>query len=504
MTEQPTAPGQGHRFATLCGVFVAAVLFHGLLLPMVETGGDAVEAWLFVKKLSWGLGIREHDWNHRTVRFGILGPAYVAQTLLGTGAWVYYVAPLTMSGIASALLFRLADRRLGRTSAWAVTAVFCLFPQIHDVSAQLKPEIFSLVYLLASANAVVSFGDTRKVRCLVFGGVWLFVAYGTKVPALFFVPGLAALLFAEGGRGKAALVLGGVALLLGGAENAIHLAAGQEYGRLGYMMAKHFSSPTLAPTSLLGLFERYTQLTGAWSGLLGLYVLATVAVFVRRKQVRGFEWAVVVVPLIFFVFTTFAVKSLDPIVPAQPFRDRYLSAAVPWMLLTVAVAARHVGPELSARLQTRSRWALAGVVALLGIVRVLMHPVPFAEHPLRLLPGYQAQFSEAFREGRPVFTTGARHNPLRVARSLFWSPTLNLGGGGGPADAVPRMHRPKGAPRHWYLVDESLWSGLRRPARRRMIRRWRGSRQLEAYRVIELDDGKVTGDLFRLRSAIVP
>lgn len=503
VTEQPTADGRSRRFAKFCAVFAIAVLFHGLLLPMVETGGDAAEAWLFVKKLSWGLPIADREWNHRTVRFGILGPAYATQAFLGTSAWVYYVAPLTMCGLSSALLFRLADRRMSQTAAWAVTAAFCLFPQIHTVATQLKPEIFSLVYILASANAIVSFGDTRKTRYLIAGGIWLFVAYGTKAPNLFYVPGLLALLFAEGGRGKAALVFGGVALALGGLENAAHVTAGQTYGRIGYMMAKHFTSPTLAPMGVLGLFERYTQLTGAWAWLLGLTVLATVGLLVRRKDLGRFERAIVVFPLVFFVITTFAVKSIDPIAPAQPFRDRYLSSAIPWMLLTIALAARHLGPELSGRVRARGPWLVAGIGGLLVIVQIALNPVSLGDHPLRLFPRYQAQFSEAFRSGAPVYEAGPGHNSLRVTRSLFWSPTLNQNDEGEHAVA-PRMRRSKKVPGYWYMVDESRWSAHPRPTRRKIIRRWRGTDQLEVYRVLEIADGKVTADLFRMRVRAVP
>ena len=322
---------------TLFCVFAAAVAFHGVLLPMVETGGDAVEGWFFVKKLSWGIEITDREWNHRTVRFGILGPAYAAATVFGTRPWVYYVAPLLMSGIAAVLLFRLVDRRFGRSSAWLITGAFCLFPQIHDVAAQQKPEIFSLVYVLGCANALAAFGDTEKRAHLVVAGVWLFFAYWTKLPNLFFVPGLVALLLAEGGRAKEAALFGGTALLLIGAENIVHVSAGQEYGRVGYTVAKHFTSKALESTDLIGLFGRYTQLTGTWALLFAAYGVAAVVTIARRKTLTRFEQALVVLPLVFFVCTTFAIKSVDPLVPAQPFRDRYLSAAVTQVFAAVVL-----------------------------------------------------------------------------------------------------------------------------------------------------------------------
>lgn len=36
------------------------------------------------------------------------------------------------------------------------------------------------------------------------------------------------------------------------------------------------------------------------------------------------------------------------------------------------------------------------------------------------------------------------------------------------------------------------------------VRRWRGASHLEAYRIIEKEDGKFVADLFRLRNASVP
>lgn len=495
MTDDAPDNARARLVVTLCCVFAAAVAFHGVLLPMVETGGDAVEGWFFVKKLSWGIEITEREWNHRTVRFGILAPAYAAATVFGTRPWVYYVAPLLMSGIAAVLLFRFIDRRFGRPSAWLITSAFCLFPQIHTVAAQQKPEIFSLVYVLGCANALAAFGDTKKRAHLVLAGVWLFFAYWTKLPNLFFVPGLVALLLAEGGRAKEAALFGGTALLLIVAENVAHVSAGQEYGRLGYMVAKHFTSKALESMDLMGLFGRYTQLTGTWALLFAAYVMAAVFAIVRRTTLTPFERALVVLPLVFFVCTTFAVKSVDPLVPAQPFRDRYLSAAVPWMLLTVLIAARAL---LAGRIEAQKRWLVPTVIGLATAGRLATHPIPLEEHPLRLLPDYEAEFAEAFEDGRPVFATESRQG-LRVARNLFWSPALNHDG-----EELPVIRKAKNEPKYWYLVDETRWLAGSRGSRRRAVRSWRGASHLEAYRIIEKEDGKFITDLFRLRTASVP
>ncbi|MCR9159584.1 MAG: glycosyltransferase family 39 protein [Nannocystaceae bacterium] len=480
---------------TLLGVFAATVVFHAVMLPMVETGGDAVEGWFFVKKLSWGYDITEREWNHRTVRFGILGPAYAAVTLLGTRPWVYYVAPLLSSGIAAALLFHLTDRRLGRVAAWVAAAAFCLLPQIHLVAAQQKPSIFSIVYLLACANALAAFGDTKRHLHLVLAGVWLFFAYWTKVPNLFFVPGLAAVLLAEGGRAKQALVFGGTALVLIAAENGAHVWAGQEYGRLGYMLHKHFTSAALEPTDVLGLFERYTQLRGAWAVLFGTYLIAVATSIVRREALGPFERALVVLSVGFFVCTTFAVKSLDPLVPAQPMRDRYLTVAVPWMLLTVLVAARAL---LAKHTVPAARWLLPTAIGVAALGRLATHRVPMREHPLRILPAYEATFRDAFEDGRPVFASESR-KPLRVARNLLWDPALNHDG-----KALPIIRWVKGEPQYWHLVDETRWQAERPRSRRRAVRGWRGESHLEAYRIIEEEDGKFITDLFRLRTAPIP
>lgn len=495
MTDDPPDRTRAQLIITLCCVFSAAVAFHGMLLPMVETGGDAVEGWFFVKKLSWGIEITDREWNHRTVRFGILGPAYVAAAVLGTRPWVYYVAPLLMSGLAAVLLFRFTDRRFGRSEAWLITSAFCLFPQVHGVAAQQKPEIFSIVYMLACANALAAFGDTKKRHHLVFAGVCLFFAYWTKLPNVFFVPGLLALLLAEGGRAKEAVWFGGTALLLIATENIAHVAAGQEYGRLGYMIAKHFTSKALESTDVLGLFGRYTQLNGTWALLFVSYSLAAVVAIARRKVLRPTERALVVLSLVFFGCTTFAVKSLDPLVPAQPFRDRYLCAAVPWMLLTVLISTRVL---LAGRIEFCKRGVVPAAIGLATLGRVATHPVPLREHPLRLLPKYEAEFAETFEHGRPVFATESRQG-LRVARNLLWSPALNHDG-----DALPIIRTAKTEPKHWYLIDETRWNAESRHSRRRAIRSWRGSSHLEAYRIIEKEDGKFLADLFRMRVGTVP
>ncbi len=491
--------------AILAFVGLFALMAQVATLPMVETGGDAVESWLHVKRFVLGAPVPVSEWNHRTVRFGILLPVYLVQVILGTKAWVYSVTPVAMSVAATVLVFRIATRRWGAAIGALAAASFVLFPEVHLVGAQQKPEIFSLVYMLGCVDAVLALSKDRRPWRVVVAAVFFFFAYWTKLPNLFFIPGLGGLLYAVGGRRKEFVLGAGVLLGLIGLENGGHVfLAGQEHGRLSYSLNNHLQSPTLAPIAFSDLFRRYTDLVGSWAVLMIAFSFASAAMLIARKRFERTDLALLGLPLGFVLLTSFAVKSIDPLVPVQPFRDRYLCVAIPGMIFALCSAACVFLRPVA------QRWRLHGlrgvvaacVIAVTGLgLQVAMRPVPFDMHPLVVLPRYEREFTAAYEAGDPIISTDPRNNALRVSRSLFWSPPPDRSSG-----ELPRIRRALAEPRFRYIVDEqAIELGKKQKARRRYERSIRGQDALEAHRLLAFDDdGKLLYDLLRFRVAQVP
>ncbi|HOT63095.1 MAG TPA: glycosyltransferase family 39 protein [Treponemataceae bacterium] len=197
-------------------------------LMMVHTGVDERDYWFAAKAISQGLPYPEL--SHRTVRWAVILPVALAQSLFGSHPNAYYVMPL-LAALSQAVLVYLLGRALnGRLAGSLASIALTFFPYQIRAASQVRPEIFSMTYVLLAALALVRYvrssSDRARISAAVLAALATFLAYEAKITNLFFMPGIAIaiLLYSKGKGLKDALAYGGVLAGLYLAETAAYAA----------------------------------------------------------------------------------------------------------------------------------------------------------------------------------------------------------------------------------------------------------------------------------------
>jgi hypothetical protein len=480
-----TRPSSLSHCTILTALVLFTLIFRLLTLMMPHTGVDERDYWSAGKAI-----VSEApypDVQHRTVRWPIILPVALTQLLFGTHPNVYYVAPLVVGCLVAALFYSTGRRLGGRLVGFFAALGFILFPYMIRAGSQIRPEIFGVLFMLlairflhahAGAGAqghapapVPNPNRARFDRNLLFIAGALFLAYLTKITSVFFVPGVLLYLWlrprletepAPPGAGfRDALIVALILLGLFLSETLLYgLFRGQWLGRAGVILENHLSQDFAPLPSVWALFRRYApeNLPLYWSVPLALFPVAAAYLWKARRRATA---ALFVLPLATFLFVfTFAVSSLDPVVPTERFIHRYFMPALPFVLLLDSLA-------FVTLLSTRriEHWAhrippapaavgflavmLLGISAVFAsgklpesVDRYYTSPLNLSEHPLTLNSRYLRQLNAAYLKGTPLVARPgtAGSNALYSASRYYLLPGI-IGSGPYPNPAQASFNR---------------------------------------------------------------
>ncbi len=395
---------------------------------MIHTGVDERDYWYAAKALSQGLPFPA--FSHRTVRWAIILPVALLQKLLGTHPNVYYVAPL-LNALAQTLLLYLFGKRIRGRFVGILSAVMLIFfPYQIRAASQVRPEIFSITYMLLCAYLLVLAMDEkgrRRLFLLVGSSLILFLAYETKITNLFFLPGIFLALLLFGGKTgvRDCFAFGLPLLILFLGETALYSAFTEfRFGQLSIITANHLSSDYADPlSSYWQVFLRYSPeyLQPYWQIPLGLFAGAGAYYLVKGRSKA--LTTLILTGFSFIFFITFTVTKLDPIMVAEDFINRYFCALLPFAFLVISWAVQDaigtVGPGLVERWDSAGAapFAVASLTACLAVsalfslpvipasVRQYAHtPLRPAEHTFAVTDRYYRTLNEAWENGVPVLS----------------------------------------------------------------------------------------------------
>ncbi|MCX7025037.1 MAG: glycosyltransferase family 39 protein [Spirochaetes bacterium] len=410
----------------IAALVLFALFFRVSTLMMIHTGVDERDYWQSAKAIARSLPYPEL--SHRTTRYGVILPVALAQIVLGSHPNVYYLMPV-LNCMAQALLAYLIGLRLrGKITGFLAALALVLFPYMIRAGSQVRPEVFSITYILLALWCFIEYldGDRSGIRPLLWMAFWIFVAYETKITNLFFVPGFLLAIVVCRKRPGHALLLGGVLLGMFLAETGLYaILTEYRFGELEIILQKHFRSDSFSVPHVWDLFRRFSPryLQAYWSIPFAAFAGFSVFFLVKRtdRKVKG----LILGTLSFFLFLTIAVKSLHPVTPVEAFINRYFSAVLAPVFLVLA----HGIEDLAARfgIGTRKLPSLATArpfVAFLGAMAVLVAVLfslpglpsgireyvhsPFnpGEHPLVLNETFRREINRAYRDGVPVVASG--------------------------------------------------------------------------------------------------
>ncbi len=415
--------------ALVVGVVAFSVVVRFLLLEPVEIGGDALNKWQFVREWFYAFDFRQVEWNHHLTRMGVNLPLAVIQAVFGRHAPVYHVAAIVAATAAALFVYvagRLADgRAVGLFAAiWSV-----LFPAWVRAGSQVSPDSFGAAWGLLGLVGLLQYERAaRRPRAwLVASAVCMFGAYLAKEPLVFFVPGALVAVWLLKRRPLDVAIYAAVPLALLALETLFYRTVSDHSSRFAIVSTTHGKKPFVVD-SVLDAFGRFSALPGYWYPPLVLLLAGAVGLPPLARNRRS--WAVVCVPLGFFLCYTFAFRRLSPLTLWTRFIPRYFDAAAPFAVLAavlfVVIALRRLSerytPALGPVVARHERFGPHAAVALLAVIALLVYVAnpPAFDHPWRETSRFESTLTGAYERGVPMVTKGANgYKALKAAYSVY-------------------------------------------------------------------------------------
>lgn len=413
----------------LCSLGLLCVTVRLLWATPVDVYWDAGAKWHFARQWFYANDFSHAHWSHHMARMGVNLPAYLAQLVLGTSPSVYYVVPIASFTVQTLFVY-LLGRRLGGRAAGVLGALFMILsPGMSRNASQLLPDGIAGTAAVIAGYAFVRFHEevgAKRVRWLVATGLASCWAYAIKESSVLLFPGVVVAVWLSRRSFKEAFgmvgLLGGYGLL----ETACFRLFTPYAHRLAVVREEHGFYP---PIKFWELFNRFSELDPSskvlfWTWLIGvLYHLRSPD---RRRRL------VMILPLGFVFFLTFLVRRVDPIIPWQSFKPRYMAPAMSLMAVGASVFVTDVVQRVGAK-SARVRAKLSQVAAYFGrepghwtfILCLLVGSSVFLRerphlrrHPLVTLRRDSKILNDAFLRNLPIFEHLRGGNP-RALNTIY-------------------------------------------------------------------------------------
>jgi len=305
-----------------------------LWLTPVDVFWDAGAKWHFARQWFYANDFSHAHWSHHMARMGVNVPAFLAQALFGTAPSVYYVVPVASFTLQTLFVYLLGRRLGGRAAGVLGALVMILSPGMTRNASQLLPDGIAGTAAVIAGYAFLRFHEAtgaKRWRWLVATALAACWAYAIKESSVLLFPGvvIAVLLSRRSWKEAFAVtgMLGGYGLL----ETACFRLFTPYAHRLAIVREEHGLYP---PIAFWDLFDRFSKLDPSskvlfWTWLVGvLYHLRSPD---KRRRL------VMILPLGFVFFLTFLVRRIDPIIPWQSFKPRYMAPAMSLMAVGASV-----------------------------------------------------------------------------------------------------------------------------------------------------------------------
>jgi hypothetical protein len=309
---------------------------------------------------------------------------------------------------------------------------------------------------------------------------------------LYFLPAVIILLFLYSGKQKIkdSFLFGGILLGLYALETACYaLFAGIPGGQLEVILKNHVADMEII-SSFLDVFRRYSLANLELYWQIPFLVFAVLSGYTILKNREKKLMLLQVLTISFFFFITFTLSGLHPLKMAEPFVNRYFSAILPFVFITIAW-------YLDGYLRRFSFYVLfspgkfitliLALIVSLNVVLLFIHlPVKYSDYlhspfdaknnPLIANETYRKIINNAWRDNIPLvgIDTLAGENSL-MAASWFFLDTSNYTNGKAPA-FVPVVtaegNRCFVLSRKPFVNQENVIDAIRAPFRLKSITRF--------------------------------
>lgn len=336
-------------------------------LEYVEIGGDSLEVWMNIR--AWAEQGSVLEWFHKTSRWAVTIPLLAVMKLFGTRPENYYILPVAYATAGALLGYGTGRLLLGRAGGLLTGLLLILYPKMATAGSQLWPGIYVMTYLLASVLLILLWRRKGAWPLLACAGILFGLAWASRVMAIYYLPGLLLLIWAEKRNPRALMVfLLSWGVVLGLEWVGFVLVAGDPLGRIGVITATHAGKAQLRVTPI-EYFLNFINLIDL-RGLLPVFLAGAAASVHLLRKGNGEEKGISLLFLGALFFTTYMPASISPLALAAHVGTRYLTAAVPYLLLALLL----VLERLRCRHPRLRQWILGGLVAAFAVFTVLRIP----------------------------------------------------------------------------------------------------------------------------------
>jgi hypothetical protein len=426
------------QFIIYAAVIATAVFLRTLFTTYVELSGDALEHWYFTKLMSEHFRPQFFADNHHTLRWATnMWPIAYAK-LFGWSLQLYYVVPMLLFSlllVASAFFVRLIDKSIFPFALFVV--LFFAEPMFFRSTSHLLTFVFSAFYMMVAAIFLLRSTINGTQLTYALTALFFFLAYGAHENSLMFVPGASVFVLWNLGmrRGVLALLnIGAYALALILVETIVLNILSPRQIVLGRfeLLSKSFSNISdLASTkyhvaSLVDLMRPWLRLPFVSSVIVVAGLIA--GIYLAARERAGKAPVGVSLPfflmLSFFIFHTFALQSIVPIIPLAPPNVKYLANTTIWATLSIVFALNDLVGNWRCEL---SRFNLIRVVTLGVAILCAIVSLSFVQYRQLPRPGAlfwharesYAPMVNAIKKGMPLLTKSTRAKFKNYFEALF-------------------------------------------------------------------------------------
>ncbi len=185
------------QFSFFALLFLVVLAARSLYTMPIEYGGDALKKWRYASNFD-GRGAALLV-DHHTMRWAVNLVGVVTHRTFGDWPSSYYIAPLAMYALMFTVLFGIATTAMPR---WMLLPfAVCLFvePMMFRASTQFQPIVFGAAYVALSYACLAKWLKTERLLFFVLSILFIFLAYGSKIPYGYFLPGLLLFLWSKKG-----------------------------------------------------------------------------------------------------------------------------------------------------------------------------------------------------------------------------------------------------------------------------------------------------------------
>ena len=322
-----------HPALTILLLFLFSVGVRLATAEYIDIGGDNATRWVDALRLVKGMGLT--GWSHHNMRWTIIVPLWGLMKLFGTNPVLYYVIPILVSSVGTIFLFLIGKRLHSVGLGLCAALLTILFPQMAETGSQLWPSVFQFTFAAASCWAILAWHESGNRAQLIFASLCFFCAWGARTSAVYFFPGLVAMVWWPRKDYRAAFLF---CLLVGaciaGEWLFFWLDSGNPWGRIGLIkVAAVRDVETISMKDYLLNPLKLTKLRG----LMPIFILSAIAtVSLLRSRDRRLG-AFAFFHLVFLFLFLYMVSGLSPIRLAQPIGTRYWCAGAPFGLTIILI-----------------------------------------------------------------------------------------------------------------------------------------------------------------------